>query len=55
MGGTYQQNKTSIYNWIEKNKDKHRENSRIGMAKVRMKKLEWKIIKQEYLLILLED
>jgi len=50
---SYEQNKEFIYNWREKNKEKHRELSKIHMRNYRLKLQNWKEIKFEFLNILL--
>ena len=49
MRGTYLQNKKALYNWVEKNRDKHNANQ----MKSYFRRRDWKNIKKEFLLILL--
>lgn len=48
MPPSYQQNKVHIYNWREKNIEKHKELSRLHMKKY----CQWKKIQREFLGIL---
>jgi hypothetical protein len=49
MTGTYLQNKKSIYNWVAKNPDRHREINRINQRRYD----RWRAIQKVYLQILL--
>lgn len=46
MHGTYLQNKQSLYNWVEKNRDRHNEYVRNWKR--------WKKVKHEFLMILID-
>ena len=51
MSGTYLQNKKSIYNWREKNKEKWNEYKRKNWKQNSI----WKKISREFMNILLDD
>jgi len=51
MSGTYSQNKKSIYNWREKNKEKWNQYRRLNYKQNAI----WKKISREFLNILLDD
>jgi hypothetical protein len=50
MQGSYSQNKKSIYNWREKNKEKYNK----YMLEKQKKKYTWKKISREFMNILLD-
>lgn len=53
MGQSYNKNKVHIYNWVEKNRDKHNEINRISKRKADERKRVWKQVAEEFRHILL--
>ncbi len=54
MSGTYADNKIHIYNWIEKNPDKYKENNRIQASKRYYRRKAWNDITKSFRHILID-
>lgn len=53
MGQPYQQNKKHIYNWVEKNRDRHNEINKLSKRRTALKHKIWKEVAEEFRQILL--
>lgn len=53
MGQVYQLNKVHIYNWVEKNRERHNEINKMSRRRIVAKRKAWEEIRKEFLNILL--